>query len=58
MKMNITPMIDNIAPEWVGFLIDWDRTLRAANYPPTTRYNYILAAVQLARFLVPSAAWA
>lgn len=30
---------------------DWDRTLRAGNYPATTRYNYLLAVVQLARYL-------
>jgi site-specific recombinase XerD len=36
---------------WVGFLRDWDRSLRAGNYPGTTRYNYLLAAAQLCRFL-------
>jgi integrase/recombinase XerC len=36
---------------WAGFLRDWDRSLRAGNYPETTRYNYLLAAAQLARFL-------
>ncbi|MCD9589346.1 phage integrase N-terminal SAM-like domain-containing protein [Streptomyces sp. 8ZJF_21] len=34
-----------------GFLRDWDRSLRAGNYPETTRYNYLLAAAQLARYL-------
>lgn len=34
-----------------GFLRDWDRGLRVGNYPETTRYNYILAASQLARYL-------
>ncbi|WP_206269360.1 hypothetical protein [Streptomyces antioxidans] len=29
---------------WEGFLRDWDRSLRAGNYPETTRYNYLLAA--------------
>lgn len=33
---------------WAGFLRDWDRTLRAGNYPQTTRYNYLLAVAQLA----------
>ncbi|MBG0567556.1 tyrosine-type recombinase/integrase [Actinoplanes aureus] len=37
--------------DWAGFLRDWDRTLRAANHPETTRYNYLLAAAQLARYL-------
>ncbi|GAA1068241.1 MULTISPECIES: tyrosine-type recombinase/integrase [Streptomyces violaceusniger group] len=36
---------------WAGFLRDWDRTLRAGNYPETTRYNYLLAVAQLARYL-------
>jgi site-specific recombinase XerD len=36
---------------WAGFLRDWDRTLRAGNYPATTRYNYLLAAAQLGRYL-------
>jgi hypothetical protein len=29
---------------WAGFLRDWDRSLRAANHPETTRYNFLLAA--------------
>ena len=33
-----------LASLWVSFLWDWDRTLRAGNYPETTRYNYLLAA--------------
>jgi hypothetical protein len=36
---------------WAGFLRDWDRSLRSGNYPETTRYNYLLAAAQLARYL-------
>jgi integrase/recombinase XerC len=36
---------------WSGLLRDWDRTLRAKNHPPTTRYNYLLATVQLAGYL-------
>jgi site-specific recombinase XerD len=36
---------------WIGFLRDWDRSLRAGNYPGTTRYNYLLAAAQLGRYL-------
>ncbi|GAA0731317.1 hypothetical protein Drose_26365 [Dactylosporangium roseum] len=34
-----------------GYLRDWDRTLRAANHPDTTRYNYLLAGVQLAGYI-------
>src|SRR2546429_2489436 len=36
---------------WAGFLRDWDRSLRSGNYPETTRYNYLLAAAQLGRYL-------
>jgi integrase len=36
---------------WAAFLRDWDRSLRAGNYPETNRYSYLLAAAQLARFL-------
>jgi site-specific recombinase XerD len=36
---------------WVSFLADWDRSLRSGNYPETTRYNYLLAAAQLAKYL-------
>jgi hypothetical protein len=28
-----------------------DRSLRSGNYPETTRYNYLLAAAQPARYL-------
>ncbi|MEV4624591.1 phage integrase N-terminal SAM-like domain-containing protein [Asanoa sp. NPDC049573] len=40
---------------WATFLLDWDRSLRAGNYPLTTRYNYLLAAAQLGRFLANDA---
>src|SRR3712207_41458 len=40
-----------LSAPWAGFLRDWDRTLRAGNHPATTRYNYLLAAAQLARYL-------
>ena len=36
---------------WAGYLRDWDRSLRSGNYPETTRYNYLLAAAQLGRYL-------
>ncbi|GLI02986.1 tyrosine-type recombinase/integrase [Phytohabitans aurantiacus] len=46
---------------WATLIRDWDRTLRAGNYSPATRYNYLLAVAQLARYLntgddVPEAA--
>jgi integrase/recombinase XerC len=40
-----------LSKTWSGSLRDWDRSLRAGNYPETTRYNYLLAAAQLARYL-------
>jgi len=40
-----------LSSAWAGFLRDWDRSLRSANHPETTRYNYLLAAAQLARYL-------
>ena len=36
---------------WAVLLRDWDRSLRAGNHPETTRYNYVLAASQLAEYL-------
>src|SRR5215218_4393957 len=36
---------------WAGYLQDWDRTMRSRNHPDTTRYNFVLAAAQLARYL-------
>ncbi|MEV6849575.1 tyrosine-type recombinase/integrase [Actinoplanes sp. NPDC051411] len=36
---------------WAVLLRDWDRSLRAGNHPETTRYNYVLAASQLAAYL-------
>jgi integrase/recombinase XerC len=42
--------------DWAGFLRDWDRALRAGNHPETTRYNYLLAAAQLAKYLTAESA--
>ncbi|GAA4260307.1 hypothetical protein [Dactylosporangium darangshiense] len=44
-------LVEGLARDWSGFLRDWDRSLRAGNYPETTRYNYLLAAAQLAWYL-------
>jgi integrase/recombinase XerC len=49
--LDLGRMTAGLAGEWSGYLRDWDRTLRAANHPETTRYNYLLAAAQLARYL-------
>ncbi|MFC4464009.1 tyrosine-type recombinase/integrase [Streptomyces xiangluensis] len=44
-------LTDDLPKAWAAFLRDWDRSLRSGNYPETTRYNYLLAASQLARYL-------
>src|SRR3954463_8415613 len=49
--LKIDKLTQGLARDWSGFLRDWDRTLRSGNYPETTRYNYLLAAAQLARYL-------
>lgn len=36
---------------WDSYLRSWDRTVRSANRPETTPYNYLLAARQLALYL-------
>ncbi len=49
--LDLEKLTDGLAGDWSGYLRDWDRTLRSGNYPETTRYNYLLAAAQLARYL-------
>jgi integrase/recombinase XerC len=49
--LDLQKVCHGVAPLWFDYLRDWDRTLRAGNYPETTRYNYLLAAAQLGRFL-------
>jgi integrase/recombinase XerC len=49
--LDLTKITAGLSRTWAGYLRDWDRTLRAANHPETTRYNYLLAATQLARYL-------
>ncbi|MCF2531192.1 hypothetical protein, partial [Yinghuangia soli] len=51
MKDPLSRTTSGIATTWSGFLRDWDRCLRSAGHPETTRYNYLLAAAQLARYL-------
>jgi site-specific recombinase XerD len=55
MTFDLTKLTKGLSKLWAWFLRDWDRSLRAANYPETTRYNYLLAAAQLARYLVENA---
>ncbi|MFF5229379.1 hypothetical protein [Dactylosporangium sp. NPDC000521] len=49
--LKIEKLTEGLAGDWPGHLRDWDRTLRAANHPETTRYNYLLAAAQLGRYV-------
>lgn len=49
--LDLNKITVGVSRGWSGFLRDWDRSLRSGNYPEPTRYNYLLAAVQLARFL-------
>lgn len=49
--VDLDRLTDGLSPSWSGYLRDWDRVLRSGNYPETTRYNYILAAAQLAAYL-------
>lgn len=44
-------LLTDLPKVWSSFLRDWDRILRSRNHPMTTRYNYILAVSQLARYL-------
>jgi integrase/recombinase XerC len=49
--LKIDKLTEGLARDRSGFLRDWGRSLRAGNYPETTRYNSLLAAAQLARYL-------
>ncbi|MEU7803992.1 hypothetical protein AB0J14_28450 [Micromonospora arborensis] len=49
--LDLQELFVGLSRTWVGFLRDWDRSLRAGNYPETTRYNYLIAAAQLGRYL-------
>lgn len=49
--LDLSKLTTGLPRTWAGYLRDWDRALRAANHPQTTRYNYVLAAAQLGRYL-------
>ncbi|WP_410814825.1 tyrosine-type recombinase/integrase [Micromonospora sp. 067-2] len=51
MKVDLAKLVAGLSPVWAAFLTDWERSLRSGNYPSTTRYNYLLAAAQLGRYL-------
>ena len=49
--LDLSKLTAGLSGTWASLLRDWDRSLRAGNYPATTRYNYLLAAAQLGRYL-------
>jgi integrase/recombinase XerC len=49
--LDLDKITTGLSTTWAALLWDWDRSLRAGNYPETTRYIYLLAAGQLARYL-------
>ncbi|GAA3357950.1 tyrosine-type recombinase/integrase [Saccharopolyspora gregorii] len=49
--LDLGRLTGELSPTWSGYLRDWDRALRSGNHPETTRYNYLLAASQLARYV-------
>jgi site-specific recombinase XerD len=49
--LDLQKLTVGLSRTWAGYLRDWDRSLRSGNYPETTRYNYLLAAAQLGRYL-------
>jgi integrase/recombinase XerC len=51
LSFDLAALTAGLPPDWAGFVRDWDRSLRSANHPATTRYNYLLAVTQLARYL-------
>ena len=49
--LDLDKITTGLSKTWAGYLRDWDRALRSGDYPETTRYNYLLAASQLAAYL-------
>ena len=49
--LDLHKLTNGLSRTWDSYLRDWERSLRSGNYPDTTRYNYLLAAAQLARYL-------
>ncbi|GAA0560597.1 site-specific recombinase XerD [Saccharopolyspora erythraea NRRL 2338] len=54
--MDVSRISTGLTSAWSHLLADWDRTLRSSGKPETTRYNYLLAVAQFARFLTDNAA--
>ena len=51
-RCDLTKLTAGLPPAWATLLRSWDRSLRSANYPETTRYIYLLAVAQLAKYLL------
>lgn len=51
LLLDLDKITAGLSKTWSGFPRDWDRSLRSGNYLETTRYNYLLAAAQLGRYL-------
>lgn len=49
--LDLHKLTNGLSQTWDSYLRDWERFLRSGDYPDTTRYNYLLAAAQLAGYL-------
>lgn len=49
--LDLSTVCRDLPPAWRRWVRDWDRTLRSASHPETTRYNYLIAVAQLGRYL-------
>ncbi|WP_460959159.1 tyrosine-type recombinase/integrase [Parasphingorhabdus pacifica] len=49
--MDIERLSAGLASSWCWLIRDWERSLRSTGHPKTTRYNYVLAVVQLGRYI-------
>ncbi|WP_406690503.1 tyrosine-type recombinase/integrase [Saccharopolyspora sp. ID03-671] len=50
--MDLDRLSAGLSESWRCLVRDWDRCLRSTGRPETTRYNYLLAVVQLGKFVV------
>ena len=49
--LDLDKITTDLPTMWDSYLRDWDRTMRSAGRPETTRYNYLIGAAQLGRYL-------
>ncbi|SFT00379.1 tyrosine-type recombinase/integrase [Saccharopolyspora flava] len=50
--MDLERLSAGLSESWRCLIRDWDRCLRSTGRPETTRYNYLLAVVQLGKYVV------